>query len=139
MLEATAEVSRMVTVTTVFAAVTGRMLKETAPAAGGGTFVSAEALGGGSALAVAAPVAALKTRGKKVGFQVLVARTEGMLGAWQAGAAGAVPRLGVCSPQGCCEVWQAFKDGDPGARGGKAGKDSGVRRGGWKGHGGSRQ
>ena len=36
-----------------------------------------------------------------------------MLDAWIAGAVGAVPTLGACAPQACCEVWQAFKDGDP--------------------------
>jgi dihydrodipicolinate synthase/N-acetylneuraminate lyase len=35
-----------------------------------------------------------------------------MLESWQAGAAGSVPRVGACAPQACCEVWQAFKDGD---------------------------
>lgn len=35
-----------------------------------------------------------------------------MLAAWTAGAVGAVPRVGACAPQACCEVWQAFRDGD---------------------------
>ena len=109
---ATAEVSRAVTVTTVFAAVTGRMLRAN-EAPEPGMFVSAESLsGGGAALAVAPPRPALKTRVRRVGFQMLVGSTEGMLGAWQAGAVGAVPRLGACAPQGCYEVWQAFKDED---------------------------
>ena len=112
---ATAEVSRAVDVTTVFAAVTGRMVRANA-APEPGTFVSAESLTslttGGAALALAPPKPALKTRVKRVGFQVLTAGTEGMLAAWQAGAVGAVPRLGACAPQGCYEVWQAFKDED---------------------------
>ncbi len=54
----------------------------------------------------------VKTRLKKVGFQVLTSTTAGMLESWQAGAVGAVPRVGACAPQACCEVWQAFKDGD---------------------------
>jgi len=62
-------------------------------------------------LALSAP--AIKTRTKKVGFQVLAVSTSGMLEAWNAGAVGAVPTLGACAPQACCEVWQAFKDGDP--------------------------
>ena len=109
---ATAEVSRAVTVTQVFQAVTGRAVRaHEAPEPG--AFVSAASLsGGGAALAVAPPKPALKTRVKRVGFQVLAGRAEGMLEAWQAGAAGAVPRLGVCAPQGCYEVWQAFKDED---------------------------
>jgi dihydrodipicolinate synthase/N-acetylneuraminate lyase len=110
LLTATAVVSREVTVTATFAAVTGRMSREMQAA---GSFVSAESLGGGGA-AVAAPVRrSLKTRTKRVGFQVLGASTSGMLEAWNAGAAGAVPRLGACAPQACCEVWQAFRDGDP--------------------------
>ena len=110
-LRRTAKVSREVTVTTVFAAATGRMLQ--GEASGPGSFVSAESLGGGgTALAVAAPRPALKTRVKRVGFQVLGGSTARMLEDWQAGAAGSVPHLGAAAPQVCCEVWQAFKDGD---------------------------
>ncbi len=105
-------VSREVTVTTVFAAVTGRMLKQVQP--GTGAFVTAETLGQGGGVASAPPLPALKTRVRKVGFQVLAGRTSGMLGAWRAEASGAVPTLGACAPQACCEVWQAFKDGDAG-------------------------
>ena len=114
----TAGVSREVTVTTTFGAVTGRMLREVAQA-GAATFVSAAELvsasapgGGGAAVAIAPPVPALKTRTKRVGFQVLGGNALGMLEAWGAGASGAVPRVGACTPQGCCEVWQAFRDGD---------------------------
>jgi dihydrodipicolinate synthase/N-acetylneuraminate lyase len=101
----TAGVSREVTVTTVFAAATRRML-----AAAEGAFASRATLGG---VAVLEAKPALKTRMKRVGFQVLVGSTKGMLEAWQAGASGAVPRLGACAPQACCEVWQAFRDEDP--------------------------
>lgn len=108
-LAATANVSRQVTVTTTFAAATRRMLVERVATE---NFVSASSLSAGTAvLAPSAP--AIKTRTKKVGFQVLAASTSGMLEAWNAGAAGAVPTLGACAPQACCEVWQAFKDGDP--------------------------
>ena len=105
----TAGVRREVTVTTVFAAVTGRMLRESA-----GSFVSAASLasgitGGGVAVA---PSSGLRTRMKTVGFQVLSGSTTGMLAAWQNGASGAVPRLGAASPQACCEVYQAWKDGE---------------------------
>jgi dihydrodipicolinate synthase/N-acetylneuraminate lyase len=104
--ESTAGVSHEVAVTQVFAAATGRMLRRAEP-----NFVPAESLGGG--MAVAAPKPAVKTRTKKVGFQVLPNWTGDMLVGWNAGAVGAVPRLGACAPQACCEVWQAFKDGDP--------------------------
>lgn len=111
-LAATAQVSREVTVTTIFAAATGRMLEVVAPSAAGGNFVSAESLGGGVALAVAPPVPALKTRVKRVGFQVLSATTADMLDALAGGAVGAVPRFGACAPQATNEVFQAWKDGD---------------------------
>jgi len=108
---ATASVRREVSVTTVFGAVTGRMK---APAAtGAATFVSAELLGGGAALAVAPPVAAMKTRTKAVGFQVMSAGASGVLvELLGAGIAGAMPRLAACAPQGVHEVYAAFKDGD---------------------------
>jgi 4-hydroxy-2-oxoglutarate aldolase len=98
----TAGVSREVTVTTVFAAATRRMLRASMAA-------SAANLGG---VAVLEARPGIKTRMKKVGFQVLSDSTATMLETWQAGAAGAVPRVGACAPQACCEVWQAFKDGD---------------------------
>ncbi len=107
----TREISREVTVTTVFAAATNRMRQTPEPTSG--SFVSAETLGsGGSALAIAPPPPALKTRTKRVGFQVLSGSARHMLEAWHAGATGAIPRLSAAAPQACCEVWQAFKDGD---------------------------
>jgi dihydrodipicolinate synthase/N-acetylneuraminate lyase len=101
-----AGISRDVTVTTTFAAVTRRMAGETEAA---GNLVSAKSLAGGVAVSLTTPV---KTRTKRVGFQYLTASTDSMLVPWQAGASGAVPRLGAAAPQACCEVWQAFKDGD---------------------------
>lgn len=111
LLGVTSNVSRLVKVTSTFAAATNRMLQQVVPG-GAGNFVSAEALSGGVAV-VAPPVPAVKTRTKMVGFQILTSATSGMLEAWNAGATGAIPRLGACAPQACCEVWQAFKDGDP--------------------------
>jgi dihydrodipicolinate synthase/N-acetylneuraminate lyase len=99
---ATGGVSREVTVTSVFAAATRRMLKA--------SFAASSAKLGGVAVLEARP--GVRTRVKKVGFQVLTAATVGMLESWQNGAAGAVPRAGACAPQACCEVWQAFRDGD---------------------------
>ena len=108
----TAAVRRDVTVTTVFAAVTGRMQAQQEPA-GAGTFISADVLtDGGAALAVAPPKPALKTRTKVVGFQVLGGASTGMLEALQAGAAGVAPGFAACAPQGCYEVFAAWKDGD---------------------------
>jgi dihydrodipicolinate synthase/N-acetylneuraminate lyase len=109
--EQTNGVSHEVAVTTTFGPVTSRMLKATQPQTG--NFVSAESLGSGeTSLAGAVPLPALKTRSKRVGFQVLGGSTGSMLTAWRSGATGAAPRLGACAPQACCEVWQAFKDGD---------------------------
>jgi dihydrodipicolinate synthase/N-acetylneuraminate lyase len=100
---ATADVRHEVVVTTVFAAATRRMLRSLAVA-------SPNSLGG---VAVLEDRTALKTRTKRVGFQVLGGDTAGMLAGWRNGASGALPRLAACAPQACCEVWQAFKDGDP--------------------------
>ncbi len=108
----TAAVRREVTVTTVFAAVTGRMQAQQEPA-GAATFISADVLtDGGAALAVAPPKPAIKTRTKVVGFQVLGGASTGMLEALQAGAVGVVPGFAACAPQGCYEVFAAWKDGD---------------------------
>jgi dihydrodipicolinate synthase/N-acetylneuraminate lyase len=109
----TRDVNREVTVTTVFAAVTRRMLDVQRD--GAATFVAADALSsGGASVAVAPPKAALKTRTKTVGFQLLGAtaasRSVELL---EAGVAGVMPELAACAPQGCHEVWAAFKDGDP--------------------------
>ena len=109
---ATADVSREVTVTQVFAAVTARMLA--VESVGLATFVSADSLGsGGTAVAVAPPQPALKTRLKKVGFQILPAGSVDILPLLLAGAAGGVPALAACAPQACHEVYAAWKDGDP--------------------------
>ena len=116
-LEGTSGVSRKVTVTPVFGAVTARMLRARDDAAGAGSFISAASLDGGGtggiSLAVAPPKPALRTREKVVGFQVLTARTEGLVRALEAGAAGAMPPLAAPTPQGCYEVLAAWKDGDP--------------------------
>jgi dihydrodipicolinate synthase/N-acetylneuraminate lyase len=108
---ATSAVSRDVTVTAVFAAVTGRMLavKESV---GSATFVSAETLGGGSAVATAPPKPAIKTRSKKVGFQIVAASSVGMLEGLRAGAVGAMPAFAACAPQASYEVYAAWKDDD---------------------------
>jgi len=103
----TAEVTREVTVTQIFAAATRRMLRRSGGADG---LISAASLTG---VGPKDARAAVKTRKKKIGFQVLTSDTARMLDAFAAGAAGASPRLGACAPQACCEVWQAFKDGDP--------------------------
>jgi 4-hydroxy-2-oxoglutarate aldolase len=110
---ATADVKRDVTVTTVFAAVTGRMLEVSRE--GEATFVSADALSsGGESVAVAPPKPGVKTRRKTVGFQIVNAGAASTsVDLLEAGVQGVLPELAACAPQGCHEVWAAFKDGDP--------------------------
>jgi dihydrodipicolinate synthase/N-acetylneuraminate lyase len=109
---ATAEVKRDVIVTTVFAAATGRMLEVSRE--GEATFVAADALSsGGASVAVAPPKPAVKTRTKTVGFQVVAAgAASASVDLLEAGVQGVMPELAACAPQGCHEVWAAFKDGD---------------------------
>ena len=110
---ATADVKREVTVTTLFAAVTRRMLE--VQREGAATFVAADALSsGGASVAVAPPKPAIKTRTKTVGFQVVGAgKASASVDLLEAGVQGVMPELAGCAPQGCHEVWAAFKDGDP--------------------------
>jgi 4-hydroxy-2-oxoglutarate aldolase len=108
----TAHVKHEVVVTNVFAAVTKRMLAQRDTQAGS-TFVAMEALTGATtALAVAPPKTALKTRTKVKGFQVLAGTTDSMLNGLRAGADGAMPAFAACAPQASYEVLAAWKDGD---------------------------
>jgi 4-hydroxy-2-oxoglutarate aldolase len=101
---------RTVTVTPIFEAVTGRMLKKvTAQPA---TFVSASDLAGGPAVAVAPPVETLKTRTREVGFQVLTGSASIILPSLEAGASGAILGFAACAPEACYEVYFAWKDRD---------------------------
>ena len=101
---------RKVTVTPIFEAVTKRMLVPKTE--GAGSFVSAGDLAGGSAVAVAPPAVAIKTRTKEVGFQVMTGSTAGLVASLEAGAAGAVLGFAACAPQACVEVYLAWKDRD---------------------------
>jgi 4-hydroxy-2-oxoglutarate aldolase len=105
-----ATVRRRVTVTTIFEAVTARMLA--AKSVGAGTYVSAGDLAAGSAIATAPPPVQLKTRTKEVGFQVLTGSSGILLDALQAGASGAILGFAACAPQACQEVYLAWKDHD---------------------------
>jgi 4-hydroxy-2-oxoglutarate aldolase len=106
----TADVKRDVTVTAVFAAVTGRMQVQ----GDGSGMISAASLTDGGSLAVVQGKAAVKTRSKRVGFQILIGRTAGMLDGLMAGAVGVMPAFGAAAPQACYEVYAAWKDGDEG-------------------------
>jgi dihydrodipicolinate synthase/N-acetylneuraminate lyase len=109
---ATAEIRHEVTVTTIFAAVTRRML-QLRDNAQGSTYISADSLTGvGTALAVAPPKSAIKTRTKTVGFQVIAGTTAGMLDSLGAGASACMTALSACAPQAVYEVYAAWKDGD---------------------------
>jgi dihydrodipicolinate synthase/N-acetylneuraminate lyase len=106
-------ISREATVTTVFAAVTARMLA--VEREGPATFIAADTLSnGGASVAVAPPKPALKTRTKSIGFQIIAAgAASDSVDLLEAGVQGILPELAACAPQGCHEVWAAFKDGDP--------------------------
>ena len=107
-----ASVTREVVVTTVFAAVTGRMLDSQEAPVGGG-YIPADVLSGaGAAVATAPPRPAIKTRTKVVGFQVVGGRSSGMLASLEAGAVAVMPAMAACAPQSTYEVVAAWKDGD---------------------------
>ncbi len=108
--EATREARHEATVTTIFAPVTRRMIA----AANADSFVTPQALAGGTPVLVAPAGSALKTRKKTVGFQIMAAGSaEGLVDLLDAGVAGSMPALAASAPQGCYEAYAAFKDGDP--------------------------
>jgi dihydrodipicolinate synthase/N-acetylneuraminate lyase len=110
-VEATRNVSkRTVTVTPVFEAVTDRMQKQVVAQAA--SFVRAGDLAGGPAVAIAPPMAPLKTRTKEVGFQVLTGSAGIVLPSLEAGASGAILGFGACAPEACYEIYFAWKDRD---------------------------
>jgi 4-hydroxy-2-oxoglutarate aldolase len=104
--------NRTVPVTTVFAAVTSRMLstKQDSSAA---SFVDAgQLVSGATAVAVAAPRPALKTRTREVGFQLLCGSAQTLYPSLEAGAKGGVLALATFAPQACCEVYMAWAEKD---------------------------
>ena len=117
MLQAgTAGIQREVATTTIFEAVTQRMLAAATvpiPAPQGLVTIGAANLAPVAAEVptVAAPV--LKTRSRTVGFQILSAGPAAeMVPLLKAGVSGVMPSLASCAPQGCFEVYAAWKDGD---------------------------
>jgi 4-hydroxy-2-oxoglutarate aldolase len=104
---------RTVPVTTVFSAVTSRMLRSPAQAESPATFVAADKLGSGmTALAVTPPKPALKTRSREVGFQLLCGSAQTLYPSLEAGATGGVLALATFAPQACQEVYTAWKEND---------------------------
>ncbi len=102
---------RTVPVTQIFEAVTARMLSPSVQGAVG-NFVSVGHLAGSAAAATAPPVAAVKTRTREVGFQVLTGAEGSILASLQAGASGAILAFADFAPQACQEIYQAWKDHD---------------------------
>jgi len=101
---------RSVTVTPIFEAVTGRMLTHKTEASG--TFIAANDLAEGVAVAAVPPAPPIKTRSKEVGFQVLVGSSGTLLDSLEAGASGAILAMAAFAPQACQEVYLAWKDHD---------------------------
>jgi 4-hydroxy-2-oxoglutarate aldolase len=101
---------RTATVTPIFEAVTARMIAAKPEA--GNSFVSANELAGGIAVASAPPAPPIKTRTKEVGFQVLTGSASILVEALEAGATGAILGFAACAPQACQEVYLAWKDHD---------------------------
>jgi dihydrodipicolinate synthase/N-acetylneuraminate lyase len=101
---------RTATVTSIFEAVTARMLAPKEEV--NGTFVSSGDLKSGIAVASAPPVTPTKTRTKEVGFHVLTGSAAILLESLQSGAAGAILGFAAFAPQACQEVYLAYKDHD---------------------------
>jgi dihydrodipicolinate synthase/N-acetylneuraminate lyase len=105
---------RTVTVTSIFEAVTGRMLA--AKPAASGNFISADGLASGGegavALAVAPPAPVRKTRTREVGFQVLTGSAGNLKESLDAGASGAILGFATCAPQACQEIYTAWREHD---------------------------
>ena len=102
---------RTVTVTTIFEAVTARMMQP--QPAESGALVSVDQLSSGVAVAsqpMTAP--ALKTRTREVGFQVLTGSVGNLKESLDAGASGAVLAFAACAPQACQEIYSAWKEHD---------------------------
>lgn len=108
---------RTVFVTPVFTAYTNRMMiaETEASAALASELVSIDMISGGSpaeAAVMAAP--RVKTmRKKEIGFQVLSGSAENLLSALEAGVSGAILAFAAPAPQGCQEVYTAWKENDP--------------------------
>jgi 4-hydroxy-2-oxoglutarate aldolase len=108
-----ANFTRDVTVTSVFSAVTGRMLSRSEDAEAKDLILATALTDSGAAVATPSKTGA-KTRTKVVGFQILAGTTDGMLEGLRAGGVGAMPAFAAAAPQACYEVLAAWKDGDEG-------------------------
>lgn len=117
LVEATRQgTKRTVAVTSVFAAVTGRMLaqqRDEKTSASG--LIAAGELDSGAATVIALPVAVEKRpplRTRQVGFQVLYSQAQSLHSALEAGATGGVIGMATFAPQAVHEIYTAWKDRD---------------------------
>lgn len=101
-------------VTPTFAAFTGRMML--AQAAPPENIVSAASLAGGSVATAAAvtppPIQVKPARKKEVGFQVLTGAAGQLIDSLNAGASGGILAVAAFAPEGCQEIYTAWKDND---------------------------
>jgi len=100
-------------VTPTFAAFTTRMML--AAAAPPEHFVSAASLTGGAtaAVATAPPQVQVKAmRKKEAGFQVLTGAAGQLIDSLNAGASGGILAIAAFAPEGCQEIYTAWKDND---------------------------
>jgi dihydrodipicolinate synthase/N-acetylneuraminate lyase len=109
----TANFKRDVNVTSVFSAVTGRMVSRSEDAEAKDLILATALTDGGAAVATPSKMVA-KTRTKMVGFQILAGTTDGLLESLRGGGVGAMPAFAAAAPQACYEVLAAWKDGDEG-------------------------
>ena len=105
-LARTATVKHEVSVTQVFAAVTGRMQRAASSPLISPTSFAAATPGP----AVAGPP--LRTRKKSVGFQVIAGEAKTLLDALNSGAVGIAPAFAAAAPQASYEIFAAWKDQD---------------------------
>jgi dihydrodipicolinate synthase/N-acetylneuraminate lyase len=103
---------RTATVTAIFTAVTARMLEAEDNAATQDFVVAGDLAQAGKSVAVARPMATLKTRQKETGFAVLSGATHTLHESLQAGATGGVLAFAACAPQCCYEIYTAWREGD---------------------------
>lgn len=100
-------------VTPTFAAFTSRMAFPAT--ARPENMVSAASLVGGSvsaAVATAPPIQTKSTRKKEVGFQVLTGAAGQLIDSLNAGASGGILAVAAFAPEGCQEIYTAWKDND---------------------------
>lgn len=105
---------RQTLVTPTFAAFTSRMMLATTALTE--TIISAASLVGGNVateIATAPPPIQLKTtRKKEIGFQVLTGAAGQLIDSLNAGASGGILAVAAFAPQGCQEIYTAWKDND---------------------------